>query len=163
MLNNLPPPVSILDNIPLWILMFLRFRVLLTPVKPWGLKVLTQNPDIVCSSFTWAFVSSVQPDVSSAFLPSKGTYILLLQSIISLLCSVSKFLEHVINDKYINVIIKSISKSQYGFLAKPSSLKQLLTLLGTIHQDTNRKPRWMWCTWILRWWTLHVVSGLSYE
>lgn len=38
-------------------------------------------------------------------------------------------------------IINSISKSQFGFLAKHSTLQQLLTLLSTTYKDTNRNTQ----------------------
>ena len=52
---------------------------------------------------------------------------------ISLLCNVSKVLEHIIFNKIINHITTMISPDQFGFLQHRSTTQQLILFLSDIH------------------------------
>ena len=52
---------------------------------------------------------------------------------ISLLCNVSKVLEHIISNKIINHITTMISPNQFGFLQHRSTTQQLILFLSDIH------------------------------
>ena len=60
---------------------------------------------------------------------------------ISLLCSISKVLEHLIYDKIIDFVLPKLSVAQFGFLQGCSCLQQLLLLLDNIHKAFDGKSR----------------------
>ena len=56
---------------------------------------------------------------------------------ISLLCNVSKVLEHIIFNKIIHHITISISPTQFGFLQRRSTIQQLILFLNDIHNAVS--------------------------
>ena len=56
---------------------------------------------------------------------------------ISLLCTVSKLLEHIVYSKIINFISNCISLSQFGFMKDQSTLQQMLVFLNSIYENNK--------------------------
>ena len=61
---------------------------------------------------------------------------------ISLLCSVSKVLEKLVNCRVIDFLSSRLSNSQFGFLPGRSCLQQLLTFYSDIFSSTSSKCQW---------------------
>lgn len=60
---------------------------------------------------------------------------------ISLPCTISVIFERIIYNKIVDFIIPSISKFQFGFLHKCSSLQQLLLFCDRIHSTANSRTQ----------------------
>ena len=56
---------------------------------------------------------------------------------ISLLCSISKILKYIINNKTVSFVSSSISHCQFGFLRGRSTIQQLLLFLNHIHNSIS--------------------------
>ena len=94
---------------------------------------MTPLPQLECRSKTYK-MHLITPNHKSGDKSTVKNY-----QPISLLCVISKVLEHIINDKIIGFITKSISNSQLRFLQRRSTLQQLLIFLTNAYNCLNDK------------------------